>query len=173
METQFVPIKTAAITIKKSLQTIRRAIRKNKIPARKQKTPQGFNYLVDLEKLKKYFAEREGIIEEKEGIKIIAEEKGEKEETLEKEFYRLGEISKKEEETEVDESNPLFLEEKLAKEPSPDFTKVIEELLKQHREDKERLYKLLDTFQERIKVLESQIKLLEAPKKKRWWRLGW
>jgi len=47
---------------------------------------------------------------------------------------------------------------------------IVEKLLDQHREDKEKLYQLLEIFQNRVVSLEEQIKLLQAPKKK-WWQM--
>lgn len=56
-------------------------------------------------------------------------------------------------------------------EPAPAST-IVSELIRQHREDKNRLFELLETFQKRILILEEHIRLLEAPKTmptKRWY----
>ena len=45
-----------------------------------------------------------------------------------------------------------------------------EHLLKNQEEDKQRLFKLVETFQDRIGILENRIRQLEAPKKKRWYQ---
>lgn len=49
------------------------------------------------------------------------------------------------------------------------FQNVMTQLIQQHRDDKKRLFELLEMFQKRILTLEDQIKQLEAPKKKRRW----
>ena len=47
---------------------------------------------------------------------------------------------------------------------------IVSQLIQQHREDKKRLFELLEIFQRRILTLEDQVKQLEAPKaKRRWW----
>ena len=49
MTKDFITIKDASEISGKSIQTIRRMIKSKKIKFKKEKTPQGFNYLVDLE----------------------------------------------------------------------------------------------------------------------------
>jgi hypothetical protein len=52
------------------------------------------------------------------------------------------------------------------------FQHIVNELIRQHRNDKNRLFELLETFQKRILTLEEHIKQLEAPKpevKKKGW----
>lgn len=58
------------------------------------------------------------------------------------------------------------------------FADVMKKLVEQHSKDKENLFGLLRTFQDRIVMLEDKIKLLEAPKpqfspkpKRKWWSL--
>jgi hypothetical protein len=46
----------------------------------------------------------------------------------------------------------------------PSFQHIVNELIRQHRNDKNRLFELLETFQKRILTLEEHIKQLEAPK---------
>lgn len=55
---------------------------------------------------------------------------------------------------------------------SAQFQGVISQLVQQHREDKKRLFELLEIFQKRIHILEDQLKQLEAPKvvKPPWYR---
>ena len=50
------------------------------------------------------------------------------------------------------------------------FLAILQQMMKQHTEDKERLFNLVEQFQKRSVVLEERIKKLEAPKK-RWWKL--
>lgn len=50
------------------------------------------------------------------------------------------------------------------------FTAVLAQMLKQHKEDKDRLFALLEQFQKRTLVLEERIKKLESPKRA-WWKM--
>ena len=53
-----------------------------------------------------------------------------------------------------------------------EFQGVMTQLIQQHRDDKKRLFELLEIFQKRILTLEDQLKQLEGPKKRSWWRFG-
>lgn len=53
-----------------------------------------------------------------------------------------------------------------------DFASTIQKLVDQHSKDKDNLFQLIKTFQDRVFTLESHIKLLESPQdQKRWWHL--
>ncbi len=56
---------------------------------------------------------------------------------------------------------------------SAQFQTVVTQLVQQHREDKKRLFELLEMFQKRILVLEDQLKQLEPPKRKKRRFLFW
>jgi len=45
----------------------------------------------------------------------------------------------------------------------------MQKLISQHEKDKENLFRLIKSFQDRMIVLENQVKMLESPKK-RWYQ---
>jgi site-specific DNA-cytosine methylase len=50
------------------------------------------------------------------------------------------------------------------------FKDTVQKLIDQHEKDKENLFRLIKTFQDRVVVLENQVKLLAQPKKK-WYEI--
>lgn len=50
------------------------------------------------------------------------------------------------------------------------FAAILQQMMKQHEEDKDRLFALVEQFQKRTIILEERLKKLEAPKKK-WWKI--
>jgi len=150
MAQTFLTIHEAALLSDKSVQTIRRAIKGRKIKARKSKTPQGYNYMVDRQSLISTFNIKD------EQIAKVQQNTGVKEEI---------------------KNEPAKQQKKLAKNfvTSDDlgvFKDTIQKLIDQHEKDKENLFRLIKTFQDRMVVLENQVKMLDAPKK-RWfnfWR---
>lgn len=134
----------------KSVQTIRRAIKGKKIKARKSKTPQGYNYMVDRQSLISiYNLKEEQIAKNQENTQVKDETKNEtakQQKKLAKNFVT---------------SDDLNI-----------FKDTMQKLIDQHEKDKENLFRLIKTFQDRMVVLENQVKMLEAPKKKwfRFWR---
>lgn len=163
---QYISLKDASLLTNRSAQTIRRLIKSNQIRYRKYKTPQGFSYLVEKTSLLDHFRD---------------EEMGEEE--FDQELVELGET-----EAELIEEfmpSPSFNSRAPAKvtpkeptpqpppPPSPAFPTIINELIRQHREDKDRLFELLETFQKRILTLEDHIRQIEAPKapKRRWYQI--
>ncbi|MBU1018884.1 MAG: helix-turn-helix domain-containing protein [Patescibacteria group bacterium] len=169
MANQLLTIAEAASVAKKSQQTIRRLIKNDNVKSRRKRTPQGFNYMVDKASLLEYL----GVIE--------TQPKPKKNEPApvpeyddEPEIYVLDpqdedvieEVFKVEDEiTETLETTP-----EATSEDSPQYTAIIEKLLDQHQSDKEKLYSLVEAFQNRVVTLEEQIKLLQAPKKP-WWKV--
>ena len=179
-KSQYLNLQDSALLSEKSAQTIRRLIKGNKVRYRKYKTPQGFTYLVEKTSLIKHFDIEDGKKPKKE----------ESEPELVEEFIPPGEI---EAEAEVEEENEAPVVEQVfererpksrpfnaanaSKAPIDDqtaagFQTLMTQLVHQHRDDKKRLFELLEMFQKRILTLEDQIKQLEAPKtKKRWFGL--
>lgn len=167
-KSQYLNLKDAALLSGKSAQTIRRLIKGNTVRYRKYKTPQGFSYLVEKTSLTNHYK-----LNDEPPVEV--EEEGE-----------LVEEFDPEEETPVVEEVKYAQERPQASRPfhgaspnnngpsrdaSGDFQTVVSQLVQQHREDKKRLFELLEIFQNRILVLEDQIKQLEAPKqkKRRFW----
>ncbi|MBN1494977.1 hypothetical protein JW911_04555 [Candidatus Peregrinibacteria bacterium] len=150
MAQTFLTIHEAALLSSKSVQTIRRAIKGKKIKARKSKTPQGYNYMVDRQSLISiYNLKEEQIAKNQENTQVKDETKNEtakQQKKLAKNFVT---------------SDDLNI-----------FKDTMQKLIDQHEKDKENLFRLIKTFQDRMVVLENQVKMLEAPKKKwfRFWR---
>ncbi len=177
-KSQYINLQDAALLSEKSAQTIRRLIKGNKIRYRKYKTPQGFTYLVEKTSLIKHFDIEEG-----------KEPKAEESEPeLVEEFVPENEI--KEETPEIQEPvvEQVYKQERSETRPfnaanasgaprddqtAAGFQNVMTQLVQQHRDDKKRLFELLEIFQKRILVLEDQIKQLEAPKRKKRWFSLW
>lgn len=133
----------------KSIQTIRRAIKGKKLKARKSKTPQGYNYMVDRQSLISIY-----------NIKNADDSKlnSQKHEAETKESEELkAEVSK----TQKKLSKQFITSEELGL-----FKETMQKLIDQHEKDKENLFRLIKSFQDRMVVLENQVKMLEAPKKK-------
>jgi hypothetical protein len=147
MAQTFLNINEAAELTDKSVQTIRRAIKSKRIKARKRKTPQGYNYMVDKDSLKKAY----------EFVKKAEDKKKQG-----KAKSRKGKISK----------TPRKLQKQyLTQDDIGVFKDTIKKLVDQHEKDKENLFRLIKSFQDRIVVLENQVKLLEQPAKK--WYQFW
>jgi hypothetical protein len=144
MAQTFLSIQEAAEVSSKSIQTIRRAIKSRKLKSRKRKTPQGYNYMIDKESLVKLYDVRS----------IFDEQVSEKKKSREK-------ISK----------TPRKLSKSyLTKDDLGMFKDTVQKLIDQHEKDKENLFRLIKTFQDRVVVLENQVKLLAQPKKK-WYEI--
>lgn len=174
MVNQLVTIAEAAGLASKSAQTIRRLIKHDKIKCRRKRTPQGFNYMVDKASLLEYFGliqpkpevKEEEYIEE-EDFEPVPEEKTD----TEPEIYVLdGDEEVREEVNKVEEHVlESTVDSQQSTEDGTQYTAIIEKLLDQHQSDKEKLYSLVEAFQQRVVTLEEQIKMLQAPKKK-WWQ---
>ncbi len=145
MAQTFLSIQESAEISSKSIQTIRRAIKSKKLKSRKRKTPQGYNYMIDKESLISLYDVR-SIFDEQANTKKKASE---------------GKISK----------TPRKLSKQyLTKDDLGMFKDTVQKLISQHEKDKENLFRLIKTFQDRIVGLENQVKLLAEPKKK-WYEL--
>lgn len=182
MVNQLLTIAEAAGLVNKSAQTIRRLIKNGAVKARRKRTPQGFNYMVDKASLMESF----GLMPKKKEITveddIIEEDMEEVEEQVEAvieednepEIYVLDpgneddfEEAQKIEEEEEPEQAPAVP----ASEDNTNYANIVEKLIDQHQADKEKLYGLVEAFQNRVVTLEEQIKQLQAPPKKKWWQI--
>jgi len=161
MPKNYITIQEAADLSRKSVQTIRRAIKAKKLKARKEKTPQGFNYKVE----KASLAELYGIMVGAEKISNVKPAPQKEETKSEEKSVKKAEPkeSKKEESSKDDEPT-------ISKEDLLGFTQTVERLMNQHSEERQNFLRLITTLQEKIFVLENQINLLTAPKKK-WYQL--
>lgn len=140
---QLLTIIEAAQVSGKSIQTIRRMIKQKKIKVKRQKTPQGFNYLVVKESLVDFF-EKNRLMQQV--VEVDTQEPT-------REHRSLNDDSIAQFRGEVDR-----------------FNTTIQKLISQSENDKNKFFDLIKTFQDRVMILESNIKLLEAPKSK-WWQL--
>ena len=136
-------IQEAAAISGKSIQTIRRAVKAKKVHTRKKKTPQGFNYLIIQESLVDFYKLKNISFNREHGA-IKEEKKSDK--NLSTEFATIQDLKK--------------------------FQNTIEDLLGNHKKEKESFMRFMKAFQDRFVVLENQLKLLEQPKKKwfQFWR---
>jgi hypothetical protein len=144
MAQTFLTIQEAAEISNKSIQTIRRAIRSKKVKSRKRKTPQGYNYMIDKDSLVSTY-DLKKINEE-----VVAEKK-----------KSTGKISK---------NAKKIARQYLTKDDLGIFKDTVQSLIDQNEKDKENFFRLVKTFQDRVVVLENQVKLLAEPKKK-WYQL--
>lgn len=141
VQDQYISIKDAAKVSNKSIQTIRRAIKSNKIGYKKQKTPQGFNYLIDRES---FFNEYN--ISRADTTKRIPSN----------------------ETTQITELATLQMESFQTQ--LTEFSETMRTLVEQHAKEKENLFKLIETFQNKVISLENKLKLVEENMSRSWWR---
>jgi hypothetical protein len=155
MAQTFLTIQEAAMLSNKSIQTIRRAIKGKKLKARKSKTPQGYNYMVDRQSLVSIY-DLKNIDESK-----LNNETAENENETKESDELKNEVAK----TQKKLSKQFITSEELGL-----FKETMQKLIDQHEKDKENLFRLIKSFQDRMIVLENQVKMLEAPKKK-WYEI--
>lgn len=139
---ELLTINDAAAMSGKSIQTIRRMIKQKKLPVKKQKTPQGFNYMIIKEALLSY-------------IEQTSQTDSQQSPTIQpysREHQSLTGDYTEQFRAEIDH-----------------FNLTIQRLIEQNSKDKENFFRLIGTFQDRVGVLENQIKLLESPKPS-WWQ---
>ncbi len=160
MSNLYITIQDSAELCNKSIQTIRRAIKAKKIKTKKQKTPQGFNYLVEKESLYSVYGLKMETVEKK-------EVKAKKEKVVEQKEIPI--------ETSVAKESPAVAKEPTAEVVTPEdfraFARNMERIVSQHSEERHNFLRLVNTLQEKVFVLENQLNLLKAPKKK--WYAVW
>jgi hypothetical protein len=192
-KSQYVSLQDAALLADKSAQTIRRLLKSNKLRYRKYKTPQGFTYLVEKTSLLTHFGEKEttDVMEETDDMELVEEfdPENEAEEVVVEAIVEppAGREAPPSQQPafRINQNRPqanVRVELPPFESPGPkgatnekvddSYQVVMTQLIQQHRDDKKRLFELLEIFQKRILTLEDQIKQLEGPKKKRWWRFG-
>ena len=144
MAQTFLTIQEAAELSSKSVQTIRRAIRSKKIKSRKKKTPQGYNYMIDKDSLVSVYDLK------KANAEVVSEKK--------KSSAKISKNAKK------------IAKQYLTQDDLGIFKETVQSLIDQNEKDKENFFRLIKTFQDRVVVLENQVKLLAQPKKK-WYQI--
>jgi hypothetical protein len=146
---EYISIQDAAEISNKSAQTIRRAIKAKKITFRKSKTPQGFNYLISRTSLIELYKLK--ITEPTTATAPVAEEPKAAAPIVEEKIQEV----KSDVETMTVDVNDFKT-----------FVTTLDSLIQKHSEERQSFLRLVDTMQEKIFVLENQINLLSAPKKK-------
>jgi hypothetical protein len=144
MAQTFLTIQEAAELTQKSIQTIRRAIHSKKVKSRKRKTPQGYNFMIDKDSLMNNYDFK------KANDAFVAEKK----DTAEN----------------ISKSTKKIAKQYLTHDDMGIFKDTVQKLIDQNDKDKENFFRLVKTFQDRIVVLENQVKLLAQPKK-RWYQV--
>jgi predicted HTH domain antitoxin len=145
MAQTFLTIQEAAQLAGKSVQTIRRAVKSKKIKSRKKKTPQGYNYMIDKDSLIKVYDLKD----------IFDEQMKEKKKSRDK----------------ISKTPRKIAKQYLTYDDLNLFKETVQKLIDQHEKDKENFFRLVQSFQEKIVILENQVKLLEKPQKK--WYQFW
>jgi vacuolar-type H+-ATPase subunit I/STV1 len=143
MTKDFISIKDASEISGKSIQTIRRMIKSKKIKFKKEKTPQGFNYLIDLNDMIAFY----NIDRSAAGITDTV-------------------IQEEETTTAVVSQVP---QESVSIQPAIEFNNTMSKLIDQHSKEKENLFNLIENFQNKVVNLENQLKI-ERLSKKAWWK---
>lgn len=144
MAQTFLTIQEAAEISGKSVQTIRRAIRSKKIKSRKKKTPQGYNYMIDKDSLISTYDLK------KANEEVVSEKK--------KSGEKISKNAKK------------IAKQYLTHDDLGIFKETVQNIIDQNEKDKENFFRLVKSFQDRVVVLENQVKLLAQPKKK-WYQI--
>lgn len=164
MSEVLISITDAAAISGKSIQTIRRAIKAKKIKVKKQKTPQGFNYLIVKDTLISCYA-----IKEQETLREIPIEREipDTSNTVHLDINETTELDTLEHANEI--KNALAAAEK-ANSSIQKLDEKITEVVNKYSGEREQVTQVLTEFKDRILVLENQVRLLQAPKKK-WFQI--
>lgn len=189
MAVQLITIQEAAKISQKSTQTIRRLIKTNKLKCKRRRTPQGFHYEVQKDSLAKYF-DLNFIEEEVKSNGKNMNENDVFELSVEPDTVRSKRQKKsivydiaipvetapndaKDDVLEgisIEETVESEVDIPVASKEALQFAAVLQQVLKQNQEDKDRLFALVEQFQKRTLILEERIRRLEGPKKS-WWKL--
>ena len=179
MDTQeLITIIQAAQISGKSIQTMRRMIKQKKIRVKKQKTPQGFNYLIVKTSLDEMMNDShpKAFLNDYPAAPTMQQQAPVNHETQEQihqtstraEQATTYEMPTQEATREHRSINQDIIEEFRGEVGK--FNTTIQKILEQHQSDKANFFDLIKTFQDRVIVLETQIKQLEAPKPS-WWKV--
>lgn len=146
----YLSIKEAADLSGKSIQTIRRLIKAKKVKFKKDRTPQGFNYLID----EHSFCELYNLNRSQTArtIEATPSEPVPVEATTQESAV-------------VVKNNNAVVEYDTVNE----FNCTIQKIVDQHGKEKENLFKLIETFQNKVISLENKLKV-ETLSKKKWYK---
>ena len=162
MGKEFISIQDASKMTGKSIQTIRRLIKSKGVRSRKIKTPQGFNYALSRSDLIDFY-------------KLDLEQEIEQTEAMVKDIQ----IAKENEAKTVLSGTQISIENHQAivgltktidilSQKMDDYQMLTQKLVDQGEKDKENFFRLIKTFQDRIMLLETQVKGLEDKTSPKW-----
>ncbi len=183
--TQYISIKDASEMSGKSIQTIRRMIKSKKLRYRKDRTPQGFNYLIELSSL----AEMSKISPEqiKETLSSTTQDSQAEQAEVSHVEHSTAEVKHESSTTTVQNESESQVETNLmavaidqqqsrshqqivSYEPIKELNNTMQKLIDQHGKEKENLFRLIETFQNKVISLENKIKV-ESGSKKAWFKI--
>lgn len=169
-QAKYITIKAAARLSGKSIQTIRRMLKAKKVKFKKDKTPQGFNYLIDRESLIEYFKLEKGV-----EIKASQQATSTVAEAQEAEAIVAEAISNEQAQVQQSATDMMVSPERdhqriVQYEPVKEFNDTIQKIVEQHGKEKENLFKLVESFQNKVISLENKLKAEQVGKKK-WYQL--
>jgi len=153
--TSYLSIKEAADLSGKSIQTIRRLIKAKKVKFKKDRTPQGFNYLID----------------EQSFCDLYNLQRSQTTRPIEENTAKAEEITTAEVAT-VDNSPQAVQQNQVAMveyDTVNEFNCTIQKIVDQHGKEKENLFKLIETFQNKVISLENKLKV-ETLSQKKWYK---
>jgi len=154
--TTYLSIKEAADLSGKSIQTIRRLIKAKKVKFKKDRTPQGFNYLIDEQSFcDLYNLNRAQTARPIEESSHIAEEE-----------ITTAEVATVENTPQAVQQNQIAMVEY---DTVNEFNCTIQKIVDQHGKEKENLFKLIETFQNKVISLENKLKV-ETLSQKKWYK---
>lgn len=187
---QMLTLQEAAFISRRSAQTIRRLIKGNKIRYRRRRTPQGFNYYVEKESLLGFFDLTPRVLPEEPMEDSFLEE--EKQTTEEKAVESENSITAPNPPKSVFNAKIAPLNEAATTAPATlepnqtgqnleniitlqtkqlqKFAETISQLIGQHHQEKTAWFNLLQGYENKVKNLEHQIKILSLPPRKKWYQ---
>lgn len=145
----YISIKDAAELSGKSVQTIRRMIKAKKLKFKKERTPQGFNYLLEAESVYSHF----GVQRDDSTPEVTTV-------TNQTDIVEAVEAKVMQEEAPIapavaqDRSHQKIVNY----EPVKEFNDTIQKIVDQHGKEKENLFKLIESFQNKVIHLETKLK---------------
>lgn len=201
--TQYITIKEAADLSGKSVQTIRRMIKSKKLKYRKDRTPQGFNYLIDLDSLSnKYSISKKALADsaivdnsstksesitnssrsteasqEQSSSKVTPVDldlrntsKGQSEQSIQEHSAENQATASQQNTDVVPATQERAHQQIVSYEPVKEFTDTMQKLIEQHGKEKENLFRLVETFQNKVISLENKLKV-ESNSSKKWFKI--
>lgn len=146
MKEDLITIQEAAEISNKSVQTIRRAIKNKKLKASRQKTPQGFSYLTSQSAVCALYKIKSPTTQTQEQTSSTSRSTKQKK------------VSKEKTETAI------------AKNDMAEFNKTLQELIREHSQERQNYLRLIQVMQEKMMALENRLNLLQASNQKSWFQ---